>query len=192
MSTTRPIRTKEEIKQLKNCCLNHGNFRNYVLLTLGLNTALRISDILSLRWCDVYHFEQEHFYYELVIREQKTKKETRIPLNRTVLLTLEHYKELEKEVCREDYLIHPSYNRKTAISRVQAYRIIKDLSIEAGLERPISCHSLRKTFGYQAWKSGAEPVLLMSIYNHSSYSITKRYLGIEQEDKNKLFFKINL
>lgn len=54
----------------------------------------------------------------------------------------------------------------------------------------ISCHSLRKTFGYHAWKQSVPPTMLMDIYNHSSYQITKRYLGIDQDDKDQVFEKI--
>ena len=56
----------------------------------------------------------------------------------------------------------------------------------------ISCHSLRKTFGYQAYNAGVNPTMLMMIFNHSSFAVTKRYLGIEQEDKDQVFLNINL
>lgn len=78
------------------------------------------------------------------------------------------------------------------ISRQQAYRIIKKAAENVGLTEHISCHSLRKTFGYHAWKQGTQPALLMSIYNHSSYEITMRYLCIAQDDKDKVFCNINL
>ena len=48
---------------------------------------------------------------------------------------------------------------------------------------------MRKTFGYYAWKYGTPPAVLMDIYNHSSYEITKRYLGIKQDDKVFGIFK---
>lgn len=51
---------------------------------------------------------------------------------------------------------------------------------------------MRKTFGYYAWKYGTQPAVLMDIYNHSSYEITKRYLGIKQDDKDSVFLSINL
>lgn len=50
-----------------------------------------------------------------------------------------------------------------------------------------SLSHLSKTFGYYAWKQGTPPALLMDIYNHSSYRITKRYLCIDQDDKDKVF-----
>lgn len=51
---------------------------------------------------------------------------------------------------------------------------------------------MRKTFGYHAWKQGIPPALLMDIYNHSSYRITKRYLGIEQDERDDIFLTIDI
>ena len=93
---------------------------------------------------------------------------------------------------KEDNIFNSPRNASQPLSRVQAFRIIKQAVEEIGLEDHISCHSLRKTFGYQAWKEGTEPALLMTVFNHSSYDITKRYLCIDQDDKDQLFMKINL
>ena len=60
------------------------------------------------------------------------------------------------------------------------------------MEGNISCHSLRKTFGYHAWKMGTPTALIMNIYNHSSIEITKRYLSIYQDDKDALYKSMNL
>ena len=73
------------------------------------------------------------------------------------------------------------------ISRVQAYRIIRVASEAVDLDIPASCHSLRKTFGYHAWKDGVSPAVIMEIYNHSSLSVTRRYLGVTQDDKNEVY-----
>lgn len=192
MSTTQPIRKQEDVNKLKNYFLEKRQFRNYALLAAGLNTALRIGDILTLRWSDVYDFRRHRFYQYLYIREQKTQKTNQVYLNQSVLEALTLFMDDQKRIDHNGYIFTGQKAPYTHISRSQAYRIISNAAKKLGLEGHISCHSLRKTFGYHAWKEGAEPALLMNIYNHSSFQITKRYLGIDQEDKDYLFFKINL
>ncbi|MCD7855978.1 MAG: tyrosine-type recombinase/integrase [Clostridiales bacterium] len=69
--------------------------------------------------------------------------------------------------------------------------MLKKAANELGLKGVISCHSLRKTVGYQLYTDGAKPVLLMSIYNHSSFEITKRYLRISQIEKDEAFLSLS-
>ncbi len=76
------------------------------------------------------------------------------------------------------------------LSRHRAYTILKEAGQKLGLGNNFSCHSLRKTFGYHAWKNGESPIVIMTIFNHSSFEITKRYLSIEQDDKDKLYSRI--
>lgn len=192
MSTTKPIKQQENIEKLKDFFLNQNRVRDYTLVTIGLNTALRISDILTLRWKDVYHFDLQSFYMYIEIREQKTGKQKQILLNEHVLQAFTLLLEEENNLCGEDYIFRSRKGNRNAISRVQAYRIIHDAGHALGFEMDISCHSLRKSFGYHAWKQGAEPALIMNIYNHSSYQITKRYLCIDQDDRDALYRKINL
>lgn len=192
MSTSQPLRNKEDIKKLKNYFYQRMEYRNYALVTVGLNTALRISDILDLKWKNVYNEEKQDFYSHIYLIEQKTQKNTIILLNESVKEALSLYKESLKDYDTEQYIFSGRKNNGKPISRVQAFRIIKDAVEQLGLEEHISCHSLRKTFGYQAWRQGTEPALLMTIFNHSSYAITKRYLCIDQDDKDQLFSKINL
>ena len=192
MSTTQPIRLDEDIQKLKNYFLDREEYRNYLLVTFGLNTALRISDILTLKWKDVYQFDRKIFSKYIYITEQKTQKQNQILLNATIIDAIKIYLKNNPKATKEEYLFKSAKQPSKAITRIQAYRIIKRAAEKLEIEGTISCHSLRKTFGYHAWKSGAEPALIMNVYNHSSFQITKRYLGIEQDDKDELFFKINL
>ena len=91
-----------------------------------------------------------------------------------------------------DYLFCKNTDRQHPINRSQAYRIVKEAAAQTTNSRMVSCHSMRKTFGYHAWKQGAQPARLMGLFNHSSYDVTKRYLEIEQDKKDSVYLKIDL
>ena len=193
MSRTQPIRQADELNRFKDYYLKeHPNPRNYALIVLGLNTALRIGDILKITWGMVYDFENRHYHAHLHLTEQKTRKETIIALNQAVIAALENLRQADSPSHKDDYLFNSQKNHDAPISRYQAFRIIKKAADELHIEGIISCHSLLKTFGYHAWKKGTPPAVIMTIYNHSSLDITKRYLSIDQDDKDKVFLEINL
>lgn len=93
MGTNQPIKNKKDITALKEYFLTEDfNLRNYTLITMGINTALRISDILALRWKDVYNTDEQSFRSHLNKREQKTGKSTCIALNQSVIQALTLYR----------------------------------------------------------------------------------------------------
>lgn len=196
MNTAQPIRNKEELENLKIYYKYlHPSPRNELLIIIGLNTALRISDILALRWGMVYDFQKNEYRSHIILVEHKTGKYSSVFMNDAIKEELKRYREgMEAagiEICEEKYLFCHS-NENVPITRVQAFRIIKQAADYYQIDGVISCHSLRKTFGYHAWKQGISPVLLMNIYNHSSFQVTQRYLGIEQDDRDEVFQKIHL
>jgi integrase len=149
---------------------------------MGVHTALRISDLLRLKWEDVYDFGNRRFRESVSITERKTRKTKLFALNKAILAAL--------HICRSAAKIgeHLIRSRKGgAISRIQAYRLIRAAAEALGFIARVSCHSLRKTFGYHAWKSGASPAVIMDIYNHSSFAVTRRYLGVSQDDRDEVY-----
>lgn len=193
MCTTKPIKDIEKMHKFKNYYLEvEHNLRNYLLITLGMNTALRISDQLSLTWNHVYNCTTEEYHQHISIKEQKTSKETNIALNKTLLEALDSYRNSIITFSKNDFIFQSQKDKDKPITRHQAFRIIRKAAENVGITEPISCHSLRKTFGYHAWKQGIAPAVIMDIYNHSSYQITKRYLCIDQDDRDEVFLNINL
>lgn len=193
MSTTQPIRDKEALRKFKNFYKTQKpNPRNYAIIVLGLNTALRISDILNLTSEMVY--DNNKVREHIVVKEQKTGKINRILLNREVRKALNLYRHfLVKSAAYKTgnpYLFPSPYVSQRPLSRYQVYRMIRNAAESVEIQEKVSCHSLRKTFGYRAWKQGANPIVIMLIYNHSSFDITKRYLCIEQDDKDKIYRSI--
>ena len=157
-----------------------------------VKVTARINDILHITWGDVYCGERRRFYTHLLITEKKTGKETRILINKELQETLLSYRTTQPSIADTDYLFPSPRKTGSPLSRYQAYRIVRKAAEAVGIEDVIRCHSLRKTFGYHAWKMGTPPALLMEIYNHSSFQITKHYLGIEQDDKDAVFRDIQL
>lgn len=193
MSVTYPIKNKKMLKQFKDYYVTvKPNPRNYTMIVMGLNTAFRIGDLLLLQWNDVYDEKKRKFRKHICITEQKTQKERIVAINRTERQALAQYYQICQPCSQTDYIFQSRKQKGSALSRYQAYRIIKEAAINAGLEEHIGCHSLRKTFGYHAWKQGVQPAMLMNLYNHSSYQVTQRYLGIEQDERDSVYLHIEL
>lgn len=194
MSTTQPIRNKALLDKFKSFYKEAPQgARNSTLITVGLNTALRIGDILSLTCRDVYT-EDGRPRTHLVIKEHKTGKENRICLNKALRRALTAYRRvlIKTHMYQEGnpYLFPSARKKGSHLSRSQAFRIISRAAAGTGMEDHISCHSLRKTFGYHAWRQGTDPLLIMTLLNHSSIRITMRYLCIEQDDRDAVFQKM--
>ena len=192
MKTTEPIRDKRQIRQLVDYYLKRGQIRNYVLIVMGIHTALRISDLLRLRWDDVYDFASGRVRQRVTITEKKTGKTKTIALHKNVTTALQSYVDNAKS----GVFLFENPRTKKAISRIQAYRIIRAAAEAVGIPTPVSCHSLRKTFGYRALKDNKSNseiiIIIMQIYNHSSVTITLRYLGITQDDLNAVYLGARL
>ena len=188
MALTQPIRNIKKVKSLLNYYNNRGEARNQVLVTMMLHTALRVSDILKIKCDDVYDFSKGRVRKTFTLSESKTKKNKVVALHKNIIQALKAYISQAKPGAP----LILNARSGNAISRIQAYRIIVEAARAIGIDHNVGCHSLRKTFGYLAWTSGAPPVVIMEIYNHSSFAITKRYLGINQDDQNAVYLGINL
>ena len=187
MAITEPIKSKKQLQQLAGYWLKRGNYRNYTLIVLGVYTALRTGDLLRLTWESVYDEERGEFRSHVTLTERKTGKRKTIALNSQAINALRMYHPHK----RGKYIFASNRKEDRAISRVQAWRIIK-AATEAVCAAGRVAFSLRKTFGFFAWKSGVLPVMLMDLFNHSSFEITRRYLGIAQEDRDKVYLSLAL
>ena len=193
MSTaTVPIRSKAVLKRFRNYYKDERpNIRNYCIIAFGLNSALRISDMLNLRWEDIYNFHRHRLKNHLQLTESKTHKLKTLRINSNSKEAL-HKLFILNRPQPSDYVFTKTTDHTKPLSRSQAYRIVTAAAHALSISECVSCHSLRKTFGYQAWKQGVPPELLMDIFNHSSYEVTKRYLGITQDEKDDIYQKIEL
>lgn len=179
--TVEPIRDMKKIKAMQHCLKGKEDKKYYVLFNLGLNSGLRISDMLPLKKSDVFT-ENGSFREYLVLIERKTKKEKKIKLNDSIRKTL---KDFCKGMDHNAYLF-PS-TKGDYITRIQAYRVLKFSANLLEIEN-FGCHSMRKTWGFWTYKASKYNIgLIMDTFNHSSASITLRYIGISQESKDELY-----
>lgn len=170
MPTVEPIRDRKDIQRIERA-LKRNKIRDYVLFCMGINSGLRISDILKLNVEDVKNKQ----YVNLI--EQKTGKNKIFPINKKIRIILENYTKNRK--LNEPLFLTKYQNR---MDRITAYRIINNVCKEINLDINIGTHTLRKTFGYHFYKKYKDVAMLQKIFNHSSPRITMRYIGIEDEE----------
>lgn len=158
-----------------------NNYKLGFLVVFGINTGLRISDILKLKADDL-----DGDSISLV--ESKTNKKRVIKLNDNVKNAFKLLKERNSNV--NGYVF--TSNQNTVLSKQYVNRKLKEIYGSRGLS--VSSHSLRKTFGRQVWSNNNETekalLYLSELFNHSSPAITKRYLGIRQEELNDIYMSL--
>ena len=156
------------------------NYKMSLLIALGCFTGLRISDILALRWEQILSTE------EFTIIEKKTSKKRVLRLNSQLQQHIrECYEHIQPIGLKAPILV----SQKGTVFTIQRINVIlKEIKRKYRLKvKNFSCHSLRKTFGRQVYNMNSENselalVKLMELFNHSSLAITKRYLGLRQEE----------
>lgn len=169
MKEVQPIRSLEKIQEMKSRLAINGT-RDVLLFSMGINTGLRISDLLLLRVMDIKGKR------EYILKEKKTGKRKRIMLH-AVYDDVEEFVKFKKD---EDFLF-ASRKGNGPITRVQAYRILNSAARDVGLDE-IGTHTLRKTFGYHFYRKNQNVAMLQELFNHSSPAITLRYIGITQDE----------
>jgi integrase len=170
MNSVNPIRDQEKIEQMKKI-LREQSFRNYFLFVSGINIGIRVGDLLRLRVEDVR--ERSH----IVIREQKTGKEKKFKINDNLQREINCYVRGRND---DEFLFLSRQGGKRPLTRVSAWRILNSAAREVGLEG-IGTHTMRKTFGFHYYRMSKDIAMLQKIFNHSSPSVTLRYIGITQD-----------
>ncbi len=196
MQTVQPIREVRKIEAMKKILRASGK-RNELLFILGINSALRISDILSLKVSDVLD-ESGEVREAVSLNEQKTRKSKLFPLNDSAKKAIREYVEEAKPEMEAPLFSSRTRAKKnnperkrTAITRVQAWEILSKAADEVGLEH-VGTHTLRKTFGYHVYMRTNNLGLVQKLLNHRSSGETLRYIGIEQDEMDEAYLKLNL
>ena len=195
MNFVEPIRDRKKIAQIKNLLRGQHRFRDLLMFVVGINTALRISDLLELK---VEHFLDDHQQNKrrFWIKEKKRGKRQEVVINASIQDALDEYIAAYPEVIgdQNNFIF---FNTKDngflqPIRRGQAWKIITTICKQVGLRGNFGTHSLRKTWGYHARMQGVDLALIMHKLNHESVAYTKRYLGITDDELEAVAQKLNL
>jgi integrase len=172
-----------------------GHFRDLLLFVVGINTALRISDLLQLRIGDFLddHKEVRKRFW---IKEQKRGKRHEVVNINSIRMALEEYMSAYPGIadCPENHVFFNTKLRdySNSIKRGQSWKFISSICREVGLDGNYGTHTLRKTWGYHARMQGVDLALIMHKLNHASLAYTKRYLGITDDELEKVINRLNL
>jgi integrase len=168
-----PIRNADDIRRLKERLLSVGG-KYYLMFVIGINTGLRVSDILNLTVGDVR--DKTH----VMICEKKTGKRKRFMINEKLRNEIDGYISGVGDMV---YLVKSRKGLNRPINRCQAYKVLNDAAKSLGISE-VGTHTMRKTFGYWHYKQHKDVAILQDIFNHSAPSITLKYIGIDDDVKD--------
>lgn len=184
-TTTADYLTWDEMLNLVRRLFNDKNYKMSLLIALGSFFGLRISDLLLLRWEEILRVS------EIEITEKKTGKKRKITINEHLQKHILDCFNSIKPIGEKGYVFKSQKGGVYSIQRINI--ILKEIKVRYKLNiRNFSTHSLRKTFGRQVFNMSGDNsemalVLLMEVFNHSNMTITKKYLGLKDEEIKEVY-----
>ena len=202
-----PFTSEEEIKaiietfdkQINEASNNNKRqiaSRNKMMFVVGINLGIRASDLCGLKLSFFMNEDGtfKDFYSLQPKKTKKTGKFVKLYFNQTVKKAISDYI-CEYPVSMDEYLFK-SRKGDGAISERALWRIIVDITADAGIDKNVGSHTLRKTFGFHIWHNAEDKekalVMLMAIFNHSSLVTTKKYIGLLDNEIEEVFNGLNL
>lgn len=178
--TTADFLTWEQNVNLIRKLSDDKEYRLSMFFAIGSFWGLRVSDILRIRWIDIVNKE------EFTLIEGKTKKIREVRINTQLQKHIRScYESIQPNSLEEPIFLS---QKKTVYSIQRINVILKEIKVRYNLKvKNFSSHSLRKTFGRQIFEaSGTNAELslvkLSHLLNHSNTSITRRYIGVSQQE----------
>lgn len=171
--------------------------RNKMLFLIGINLGIRASDLCGLKY-SFFMNNDGSFKESYSLKPKKTKKTgkfVKLYFNQTVVKAITNYIE-EYPIQDMDEYLFKSRKGNGAISERGLWKIIVDAAKDAGIEKNVGSHTLRKTFGFWVYHNAEDKnnalIILQSIFNHSSPATTSKYIGLTDEEIGETFNELNL
>lgn len=203
-----PFTTEEEIKMMIDVFNNRIEkapddnkrmiaARNKMLFLIGINLGIRASDLCGLKYSFFMNNDGtfKDFYTLQPKKTKKTKKFVKLYFNQVVKKAIADYIEEYPIQDMDDYLFK-SRKGDGAISERGLWKIVVDAAAEAGIDKNVGSHTLRKTFGRFVWYNAEDKskslVVLQTIFNHSSPAVTSKYIGLTDDEVSGVFNELNI
>jgi len=182
--SVQPVKDRNKLNQMINFLELKGNKRDVLLLKFGLNTGLRINDILRLKVTNLFdssgNLKEYLDLFESKTIKRRNRKLKQIKLNtfiRPELISYVQYYELEAD----NWIFFSLRNPSKPLDRVRAWTILKEAATRSGIAK-FGTHSMRKTLAYNVYNETKDLALVMRLLNHSDPDHTLRYIGVVQQD----------
>lgn len=184
-SSVNPVKTEQDLRNFIDAWRNVRDDasrpeevaladRNWMLILVGINTALRFSDLRRLTVAKVR-------YNAIEQRDRKTGKENKFSLNPKVYREVMAYVE-RRGLHANDCLFPSRKGENSPITQQQGFNIVRKAGEMAGIHYKLGTHTLRKTYGFWFYRQTGDIVALQSILNHSSPSQTLIYIGMQRAE----------
>ena len=192
-----PIRTLQAISKIKTSLLRQP--RNYCLFVLGINTAFRASELLSIRVGQVAHLLPGDI---LEIKQQKTKQYRSVTFNQAAYDSVqiwlkareaEALKKKDLSLMDDDVYFFTGLRGTRSLKVSTLNNLVKDWCKLANLKGNYGSHTLRKTWGFmQRTKQDTPLPLLMQALGHATQRQTMAYLCIQEKEIENVYTSLEL
>ncbi|BFM16235.1 site-specific integrase [Maricurvus nonylphenolicus] len=185
MAEVEPIRDFEDVKRMYNWLKVHASPREAECWLIGCNLALRAGDLLQLKFSQM---SENH----VTIIEQKTGKKKQFPVNKEVrqalVRLLAYYK---SKNFKPTYLFQSTSNRmkgqRKPICIQWLGKALKKASWDLELGYNVNTHTMRKTWGFQAYERGEDIHHIQALFNHATSKVTLRYIGVTKRTIENMY-----
>jgi len=183
-----PIRSKAAIERIKAVLLHAEKYRDHCLFSLGINTAYRANELLSITVGQIAHLKMGD---ALELKQSKNRKHRAVMLNKNAAEAVQLYL-ANDTVMREKLEEEPNaplfYSAKGEVLSVPTVTaMVKSWCAGVGLKGNYGSHTMRKTWGYWQYKNGTPLPLLMEAFGHATQRQTLAYLSIQSKEITEVY-----
>jgi integrase len=192
MQEVEAVKTTQQRSQIEAHLTQHAQMYADIW-KIGVNTALRISDLLSLKMVDVKNLDPKQ--PSLKLKEQKTGKFRKIVINGAALAVMQRRLKAHpkhKWLFQSEALNLGKRHPAQAINRRSVSRVFEQVGQSIAPKVALGTHSMRKTRGYAMHKAGRSIESIAKVLNHSSPAVTMRYIGLVQQDIDESYTEFEL